>query len=147
MMVAGREPVAGARPWSTWAAITIEVLTALAAIPVGWRLVADPSGSSIGLPAGWIEDTVFQSYLIPGLYLLLVNGVGMLIAAALCWSGHRWAPALTGVLGAGLVIWILVQLVLLPETSALQWVFLAAGLALIAIAAAWLRRPGTTRWA
>jgi hypothetical protein len=131
-----------ARPWYAWPAIVIEVITGLAAIPVGWSLVTDPTGAGVGLPADWIGRTAFATYLVPGLYLLLANGVGMLIAAGLGVMGHRWAPWATGGLGAGLIVWIAVQLLVMPETSVLQWLFLAAGIALCAIAVAWLRRTG-----
>ena len=116
-------------PW-IWAAVAIEVFTGLLAIPVGWSFITDPTGGSLGLPAGWIEHTVFGNYFVPGLYLLLMNGIGMLLLAGLTIRRHWSAPWLTGVLGAGLVIWILVQLAIMPETMILQWIFLAAGIAL-----------------
>jgi hypothetical protein len=49
------------------------------------------------------------------------------------------------VLGAGLVIWILVEVLVLPETMVLTWIFLATGVALCGISLAWLRRTGQLR--
>ena len=128
------------RPGYVWVAIALEVFTALGAIPVGTMLLTDPTGAGVGLPAGWIEATPFGSYLVPGLYLFAMNGIGMLVLAALSVRRHRWAPALTGILGLGLTIWIGVQLVVMPETSSLQAVFGVTGLVLIAIGVAWWRR-------
>jgi hypothetical protein len=108
--------------------------------------ITDTSGATVGLPAGWIEGTIFGTYLIPGIYLLVVNGFGMLAVAALSVIRHRVAPWLTGVLGAGLVIWILVELLLLPETMFLTWLFLAIGLVLGVVSLAWLRRTGQLRF-
>lgn len=128
------------RPGYAWVAVALQAFTAVGAIPVGFALLTDTTGRSVGLPGGWIEATPFGSYLVPGLYLLLMNGLGMLIAAGLIVARHRWAPGLTAILGAGLVIWIAVQVVVLPETSLLQVVFGLTGLALTSIGVAWLRR-------
>ena len=51
---------------------------------------------------------------------------------------HWTAPWLTAMLGAGLMIWILVQVLVLPEVSPLQALFLVIGLGLVAIGVAWL---------
>lgn len=97
------------------------------------------------LPAGWIEATPFGSYQVPGIYLLLINGAGMLVLAGLTVRRHWFAPWLTGTLGVGLIIWILVQLAVMPETMILQWAFLATGLALGFVALFWLRATGQLR--
>ena len=130
------------RPAYAWLAIALEVFTALGAIPVGVMLLTDPSGAGVGFPPGWIEATPFGSYFVPGLYLVAMNGVGMLVTAALSVQRHRWAPWLTAILGTGLAVWIGVQLVVMPETSYLQVVFGLTGLVLISVGVAWLRRLG-----
>ena len=133
------------RPFYVWIAVILEMLTGFLAIPVGWSFLQDPSGSSLGIPQGWIESTVFGSYVIPGIYLLLVNGCAMFAAALLTVRRHWIAPWLTGALGVGLIIWILVQIVTLPQTMILTWVFLANGFALGLIALSWLRKTGQLR--
>ena len=69
----------------------------------------------------------------------------MFAAAALTVRRHWIAPWLTGALGVGLIIWIAVEIVTLPETMILTWVFLAVGFALGFIALFWLRRTGQLR--
>lgn len=133
------------RPNYTWLAVGLEVFTGLGAIPVGLMLVTDPTGAGVGLPPGWIEATPFGSYLVPGLYLLLVNGLGMLVLAALTALRHPVAPWLTAVLGAGLAIWIGIQRIVMPEVSFLQAVFGVIGVSLVTIGLAWLRRTGQLR--
>jgi len=130
------------RPSFVWIAVVLEVLTGILAIPVGWSFIQDPTGQGLGVPQGWIESTVFGNYLVPGLYLLLMNGVAMLALAALSVRRHWIAPWLTGALGIGLIIWIAVEIVTLPETMILTWVFLAIGIALGFVALFWLRRTG-----
>ena len=131
-----------ARPRYVWVAIALELFTALGAIPVGLQLIRDPTGAAIGLPSAWIEASPFGSYLVPGLYLVAMNGVGMLVAAGLSVARHPTAPWLTGILGTGLLIWILVQLLLLPEVSPLQAVFGSIGVVLMGVSVAWLRAAG-----
>jgi hypothetical protein len=133
------------RPRYAWIAVILELATAIGAIPVGIMLITDPSGAGVGFPAGWIEATPFGSYLVPGLYLLLANGVGMLLVAGLTLVRHWTTPWLTGVLGTGLAIWIGVQLLVMPEVSVLQAIYGAIGLVLAAAGVAWLRRTGQLR--
>lgn len=133
------------RPGYAWLALVLELATAFGAIPVGIMLITDPSGAGVGFPPGWIEATPFGSYLVPGLYLLLMNGVGMLVVAGLTLVRHWTAPWLTGVLGTGLAVWIGVQLLVMPEVSFLQAVYGVIGVALAAISVAWLRRTGQLR--
>ncbi|HEU4673271.1 MAG TPA: hypothetical protein VFS32_10260 [Candidatus Limnocylindrales bacterium] len=133
------------RPAWVWLAIGLELFTAAPAIPVGLLFILDPSGASVGVPRGWIEPTVFGSYLVPGLYLLFVNGLGMLVLAALSAARHWLAPWLTGTLGVGLIVWIVVEIAVMPETMFLTWIFLATGLALGLVALFWLRRTAQLR--
>ncbi len=132
-------------PRYAWLAVVLELFTGILAIPVGLMFLGDPTGKAIGVPQGWIEATVFGSYLIPGLYLLLVNGLGMLVLAGLTVLRQPIAPWLTGALGVGLMIWIAVQVLIMPETMFLQPIFFAVGLAMAVIALFWLRSSGRLR--
>jgi hypothetical protein len=130
------------RPWYVWPAIALEVFTAVGAIPVGLIFLSDPSGASMQIPEEWIRNTAFGTFTIPGLYLLFVNGLAMLIAAVLSGMRHWLAPWLTGALGVGLIVWIAVQLVVMPEQMILQPIFMAIGFVLGFVALFWLRRTG-----
>jgi len=133
------------RPSFVWIAVVLEVLTGILAVPVGWSFIQDPTGRAIGIPPGWIESTVFATYFIPGIYLLVVNGLAMFLAAALSVRRHPVAPWLTGALGVGLITWITVEVVTLPETMILTWVFLGVGFALGFVALFWLHRTAQLR--
>lgn len=133
------------RPAYAWLAVVLEVFTAIGAIPVGVMFLIDPTGGLIQMQPGWIEGTVFRSYFIPGLYLLIANGLGMLLTALLTVRRHPLAPWLTGALGVGLIIWIAVEVIVLPLTMFLTWIFLAIGFALGFVALFWLRRTGQLR--
>ncbi len=133
------------RPPFVWLGVALELLTGALAVPVGWLFITDPTGQALQMPHGWIEGTPFGSYLVPGFYLLAANGLGMLALAALTLARHRIAPWLTGTLGVGLIIWILVQIAVMPETMILTWVFLTIGFALGVVALFWLRATSQLR--
>lgn len=133
------------RPGYVWIAIVLELFTAIGAIPVGIMLLTDTTGATVGFPTGWIEATPFGSYLLPGIYLFVMNGIGMCVLVGLSVTRHRYAPWLTGILGMGLVIWIGVQLIVMPEVSYLQAIFGVIGVVLAAVSVAWLRRTGQVR--
>jgi hypothetical protein len=133
------------RPPYVWIAVIIEIATAILAIPVGLAFIADPTGAGMSVPQSWIADSIFGSYLVPGLYLFAVNGLGMLALAVLSAYRHWIAPWLTGTLGVGMIVWIAVQLVVMPETMFLQWIFMAVGFVLGFVALFWLRRTNQLR--
>jgi hypothetical protein len=112
---------------------------------VGLLMVADPSGDPVGIPHEWIADSPIGSFLIPGLFVLLVNGFGQLGSAALAMMRHPLAPWLMGALGVGLIIWIAVQVLIIP-LSFLQPAIFAIGVAQGLVALFWLRRLGHLRW-
>lgn len=133
------------RPWYGWLGAIVAVLTGIGAVPVGIMFITDPTGKALQLPAGWIEATPFGTYLVPGLHLLAINGVAMFVLAALIVRRHWVAPWLTAILGVGLIIWILVEIVVMPETMFLTWIYLGLGLLLGFVALFWLRRTGQLR--
>lgn len=129
------------RPGYAWIAVGLQLFTALMAIPVGLQLIANPEGAPLGLPQAWIDATPFGSWLLPGLVLLTIIGAGQLVAAALIVVRHPLAPWLTGALGVGLMIWIAVQVAMLPFSPLQPVVFVIGGLEGL-VALAWLRRAG-----
>jgi hypothetical protein len=129
------------RPGYASLAVGLQLVTGLLAIPVGLEMIKNPDGAPLGLPQAWIDMTPFGSWLIPGLFLLAMNGVGQLVAAALIVVRHPLAPWLTGALGVGLMIWIAVQVALLPSHP-LQPIMFTVGVVEGVIAFAWLRRSG-----
>lgn len=129
------------RPGFVWIGIAAQLFVGVMAVPVGLVMALEPNGSPLGIPHEWVADSVFGSFLVPGLFLLLVNGVGQLVAAALAVMRTPWAPWLMGALGVVLMAWILVQVVIIP-LSVLQPIIFAIGLLEVLIALFWLRRLG-----
>ncbi len=132
------------RPGYAWLAVGLQIIIGLLAIPVGLQMISNPDGAPLGLPQAWIDATPFGSWLIPGIFQLTMNGVGQLSAAGLTVVRHPMAPWLTGALGVGLMIWITVQVALLPFHP-LQPILFATGFVEGFIALAWLRRSSSVR--
>ena len=77
-----------------------------------------------------LEGSPFDSYLIPGLVLLLVLGVTPLAAAIGLRRRRTWAWWPAGVVGCGLVIWIAVEMTIITF-GWLQPAYAGLGLAII----------------
>lgn len=133
------------RPGYAWLGIASQVFVGIMAVPVGLMMVVEPNGSPLGIPNEWVADSTFGSFLVPGLFLLLVIGVGQLVAAALAVIRHPLAPWLMGALGVGLLIWIAIQVLIIP-LSFLQPAIFVISLVQGFVALFWLRRLGRLRY-
>ena len=51
----------------------------ISAVPAGWALISDPSGSKLGLPKILLNQSPFENFMIPGLFLFFILGLVPLI--------------------------------------------------------------------
>ena len=96
----------------------IQAFIGLGALGGGFMLVRDPSGSALELPMSLLEGSPFPDFFIPGMFLLAVNGVGSMIGAGLSFTRRRYAQEIAIVLGAILIAWIVIQVVII---SSFHW--------------------------
>ena len=87
----------------------LQALIGFGAVGGGLGLITDPSGGNLGIPLELLEDTPFATYLIPGIVLFTVNGLGSLVGAVASFRRYRYAGETAMALGAFLVAWIVVQ--------------------------------------
>lgn len=127
-------------------ASTLELVLALGALGGGLALMLGPRGDILHLPVSALSGSPFDTYFVPGLMLFSILGLGPLVVAGLAWRGNRSAPALTSGVGAALLVWIAVEIVMVGYTSSppLQAVYLILGVALALIGGAWGVRRGAT---
>jgi hypothetical protein len=105
----------------------LQAFIGLGALGGGFMLVRDPSGSALGLPMSFLEASPFPDFLIPGMFLLAVNGVGSMIGAGLSFTRRRYAQEIAIVLGAILVVWIVIQVVIISSFNWLHVLYFILG--------------------
>jgi len=96
---------------------SLQTLIGLGALGGGFMLIKDPSGSALGVPLDFLEGSPFPDFLIPGIFLLTVNGIGTLIGAFYSFKRKKYAPEIAIVLGAILAAWIVIQVLIISSFS------------------------------
>ena len=97
--------------------------TTISAVFGGWMLISEPDGSKLQMSAEWLTGTPFNSYLIPGIILLLANGILSLFTAIAVLARFRIYPLLIILQSIILCGWIISQISLIRMLSWLQIMF------------------------
>lgn len=118
-----------------WHLIGLEVIVGVAAVYGGVGLMVD----GLGMPDGWLVGTPFGSWLLPGVFLLLVVAAPMLLAASGELAGRSWAFAASLAAGALQAGWIVAQLLIIQRYFVLQPIMFGAGV-FVAALAWWVHR-------
>jgi hypothetical protein len=132
-------------PLSLYFLTAVLVFLAMAALGGGAALVGDPDGSGLGLDAAWLAGSPFVSYLVPGVILFVVFGLGSAALVYALWfkpavaslaflnrvTHEHWAWGLTLLLGLAALVWIGVQYLIIQTFSPMQIVIVAVGLVII----------------
>ena len=119
------------RPAALWVLVAIIALLAIGGFQGGVSFIADPTGASLGAKLSWLERTPVSDFMLPGLFLAGVLGIGGLALIVGLVAHRRWAWDGTIALGAVLLVWIGYELLVLPMTSGLQFAMALVGLALV----------------
>jgi len=93
----------------------------------GFGLVTEPSGANLGFHVDLLSKSPFSDYLIPGLILLVVIGLGSLAGGVLSILRYRYAGEIAAVSGAFLMIWITAQVCWIGLIVWLQPLFFCFG--------------------
>ncbi len=107
-------------------------------------------GGGMGIPLQWLEGTVFDSYVVPGVILGVVVGGTQALALIAQYFRYRIAWGLHAAAGLTMTIWIFVEIAIMLVWSPLQGVYFVSGavqlvLAVLALGA-W-PSPWLARWA
>ncbi|MBN2281762.1 MAG: hypothetical protein JXQ65_14365 [Candidatus Marinimicrobia bacterium] len=105
----------------------LQSFVALGAIPSGVLFLLAPDGSKIGLSLDILHNSPFTDFFIPGLFLLMVNGLFNLAGAFLSFFKSKYCGFGGIGLGIFLIIWILIQVYYIGLTHFFQPLFLVIG--------------------
>ena len=87
----------------------LQMFIGIGAVPAGIAMIFDPSGRGLGMSLEMLKNSPFADFLIPGVFLLLVNGVGSLLGGIASFKHNRFAGEIATGLGIFLMAWIAVQ--------------------------------------
>jgi hypothetical protein len=111
--------------------LLVQAFVALTALAGGAVLMigalSDGFSSSWTPPSEYLAESPFPSYLVPGLLLAVVIGGGHALAFAELERRRPWSLLAAATAGFALLIWIFVQMAVIPF-SVLQAVYFGAGL-------------------
>ena len=128
-------------------ALALEVLLSIGALGGGLILMLAPRGEILPLPLSALAGSPFDTYFVPGLILFGVLGLGPLVAARMAWLRHPLAPVAAFVVGAGLLIWVAVEVAIIGYSNEppLQAIYAILGVAILLVAIRWLLDVGLSQ--
>ena len=115
-------------PASLWILKAMLLLLGISALVPGIELILDPSGKYVGFPEGALAGSPFPNYMIPGFLLTVFIGLLSLVTWFALWKKpasaflervnpflkRHWAWTLALMSGFSLMVWILVQMMMVP---------------------------------
>lgn len=111
--------------------IVLMFFQAVSAIGGGIGLLIDVSGESLGFSLDMLAGSPFASFLIPGLFLLIVLGIIPLILGISLIKNWKFANLFSILIGMILVLWIIVEVIIIRDTGALHYVYLIVGILIL----------------
>ncbi len=131
-------------PFFLYLLFSLHLFLGLGAITGGGMLILKLDGSLLGMETGWLSQSPFSSYLIPGFLLFIFSGLlplfaflGLLFKPEWRWvnvlniyPNRHWSWAYSLYSGIIVIIWITVQLIM-TRYFWLQPVMIFTGLLII----------------
>jgi hypothetical protein len=145
---AATSPASTSRPplgWSGRLGLGSLAFLALGAVGGGAFMIAAPDGHLMQWDTGMLAGSPFDDFLVPGLILGGLFGLGSLATIGLGLRGSPVAPFVGFAIGCAQMIWITVELAILGELSFLHPLMFGTG-ALIAVASVRWGWPTFAAW-
>ncbi|MFP2994427.1 hypothetical protein ABN763_00885 [Spongiivirga sp. MCCC 1A20706] len=133
-----------------WKNLLIALLAflGLGAVYGGSLLIISPSGKLLGMPIYLLESTPFNNFLIPGIFLFVINGIAplLLIIAFIkkpdstlaerlnIFSDMHWSWSFIIYQAIVLILWIQIQLNLIQGISVVHTFYIVLAIIILLIA-------------
>jgi hypothetical protein len=105
----------------------LHAFVGIGAIGGGLMAILNPQGPG-GMPTDALKNSPFSDFLIPGIILFAVIGVGNVISALIIRFKLRYHGYVSSVFSWALVIWIIVQCLMLNTIVYLHVIFFIIGM-------------------
>lgn len=110
------------------ALLVFQAFNGLSGLLGGFMLIKDPSGASLHMKMEWLQDTPFSTFLIPGIILFLLNGIGNVIGFWISIKRKTNAGLFGAMFGAIMMIWITTQVIMIGYKDFLQPLYFSTGM-------------------
>lgn len=106
----------------------LQLVVGAGGVAGGLAMITDPSGHTIGMSAGMLSHSPFTNFFVPGIFLLLLHGLGNLLGATLSFFQLDRAGVVGIALGIALLIWLIAQVYWIGLNHFLQPLFFGIGI-------------------
>lgn len=107
--------------------IWLHFVIGIGAMAGGMVAILNPQ-KPLGMPTEALQNSPFSDYLIPGIILFAVIGLGNLFSASMLLKKSKWQAYISGVTGGALVVWIIVQCIMIQIVAFLHILFFGFGM-------------------
>ncbi len=131
------------KPFEIWILYLLLMLLSINAFYGGISLMLAPDGSLLGMQPSWLDKSPFTNYLVPGILLLLMNGIfpqlalfGLITKNSIrfgwlnIYKDKYWGWTFSLYIGIICIVWIIVQQ-LITAYFVLQPIIAGVGLLII----------------
>ena len=105
----------------------LQLFIGIGAVAAGIGFILKPDGSNLGMSVELLGESPFEDFLIPGIVLLSINGLGSMLGGLLSFRRHQYAGKVTVILGVAMVIWISMQVYWIGLISWMQPAYFVLG--------------------
>ncbi|MGY5851751.1 hypothetical protein [Salegentibacter sp. F14] len=106
----------------------LQLFNGLSGLLGGFMLIKDPSGNSLNMKFEWLANTPFPNFLIPGIILFLLIGIGNVLGFWLSFKKNKNRAQFGSIFGLILMIWIIAQVAFIGYKDFLQPLYFSSGL-------------------
>lgn len=105
----------------------LHVFVGLGAIGGGSMAILNPQGPG-GMPTEALKNSPFTNFLIPGIILFTVIGLGNIFSVVTMYLKFKYQGYISSIFSWALVIWIIVQCIMLRTIIYLHVIFFVIGI-------------------